>query len=72
MFWWSASRYFQPSASPMRCRIDATERYPVPDEAGFGITTWPLYTGLVRSAQDVGAGRLCFLPTSVLKQKADM
>src|SRR4026209_889808 len=42
MFLSSASMYFQPAASPLRCRMDSTERYPVPEEAGFGITTWPL------------------------------
>src|SRR6266508_195146 len=54
MFWFSASRYFHPASSPIRWRMEATERYPVPDEAGFGITTWPLYTGLVRSAHEAG------------------
>ena len=42
MFLSSASRYFQPSASFIRWRIDATDRYPVPEEAGFGITISPL------------------------------
>ncbi len=42
MFLSSASRYFQPSASPIRCSTETTDRYPVPEDAGFGITTWPL------------------------------
>src|SRR5439155_19277671 len=42
MFLTSASRYFQPSASFIRWRIDATDRYPVPEEAGFGMTISPL------------------------------
>src|SRR5438477_439616 len=42
MFLSSASRYFQPSASFIRWRIDATDRYPVPEEAGFGMTISPL------------------------------
>jgi hypothetical protein len=47
-----------------------TSRKPVPDEFGFGITTWSLYSGLVRSFQLFGAGRLSLAASAVLKQIA--
>src|SRR6266542_6506351 len=37
----SASMYFQASASPHICNQPATSRYPVPDDAGLGMTTLP-------------------------------
>src|SRR5262245_64023181 len=70
MFWWRASMYFQPSASPKSWSQLDTSRNPVPDEAGFGITIVPLYTGLVRSFHEVGLGRLFFWASTVLKQMA--
>ena len=50
MFWCSLSRYSQPFCSPINCRRADTVRKPVPEEAGFGMTRCPLYTGLRRSA----------------------
>src|SRR5438552_2351601 len=70
MFWWSASMYFQPSVSPKSCSQLVTSRNPVPEEAGFGITIVPLYTGLVRSFHEAGLGRLFFWASTVLKQMA--
>src|SRR5215467_14541666 len=70
MFWWSASMYFHPSASPNSWSQLDTSRKPVPDEAGFGITIAPLYTGLVRSFQEAGLGRFFFWASTVLKQMA--
>jgi len=40
----------------------------VPEDAGLGITTWPLYSGLVRSFQVVGIEMFFFLASTVLKQ----
>ncbi len=34
--------YFQPSASPHSCSQADTSKKPVPDDAGCGITIWPL------------------------------
>src|SRR5439155_24132366 len=70
MFSWRASMYFQPSASPKSWSQLDTSRNPVPDEAGCGMTTWPLYTGFVRSFHEVGLGRLFFAASAVLKQMA--
>src|SRR5262245_20803958 len=70
MFWWSASMYFQPSASPNSWSHLDTSRNPVPDEEGFGITIVPLYTGWVRSFHEVGLGRFFFWASTVLKQIA--
>src|SRR5215470_5018490 len=70
MFSCSASMNFQASASPHICSQPATSRKPVPEDAGFGITILPLYTGLVRSFQLSGFGRPCFPASIVLKQIA--
>ena len=43
----------------------------MPEEAGFGITTWPLYSGLVRSAQLAGFGSPFASASMVLKQSAE-
>ncbi|MNU04054.1 hypothetical protein D3C72_2483110 [compost metagenome] len=40
----------------------------MPLDAGLGITTWPLNSGLVRSCQLVGTGILRFFASTVLKQ----
>ncbi|MNP58902.1 hypothetical protein D3C76_1538580 [compost metagenome] len=40
----------------------------MPDEAGFGMTILPLYSGLVRSCQLTGLVRPCFSASTVLKQ----
>jgi hypothetical protein len=61
----SRSRYFHPFFSPMSWRIADTVRKPVPEEAGFGMTTSPLYSGLTRFEYDFGIGRL-FLPSSTV------
>src|SRR5437764_15262005 len=42
MFSCNASMNFQASASPHICNQPATSRKPVPEDAGFGITTLPL------------------------------
>ena len=42
MFSCRPSMNFQPSASPNICSQAVTSKKPVPDEAGCGITTWPL------------------------------
>ena len=60
----------QASFSPNICSQAETSRKPVPDEFGFGITTWPLYSGLVRSFQLFGAARPSFCASTVLKQIA--
>src|SRR6202158_1960677 len=68
MFSCSASMNFQPSASPHSCSQAVTSKKPVPDDAGFGITILPLYTGLVRSFHVSGLGKFCFAASTVLKQ----
>jgi hypothetical protein len=55
----------------MTCSHAATVRYPVPDEAGFGITIESLYSSLVRSAQLAGFAFLPFAASAVLKQITD-
>jgi hypothetical protein len=62
--------YFQPSSSPNICSQLDTSRKPVPDEFGLGITIMPLYSGLVRSFQEVGAFTPAFSASTVLKQIA--
>ena len=46
MFSCSASMYFQPpplpSSSPQSVSQAVTSKKPVPEDAGFGITIWPL------------------------------
>ena len=42
----------------------------MPDEFGFGIATWPLYSGLVRSFQEVGVANPC-LPCSTVFTQID-
>ncbi len=44
-----------------------TSKKPVPEEAGFGITIWPLYAGFVRSFHDSGFGMPFFCASTVLK-----
>ena len=43
----------------------------MPDEAGFGMATWPLYSGLIRSAQAAGVGRFLLAASTVLKHRAE-
>src|SRR5215217_6652179 len=71
MFSCSASMNFQPSASPITCSQAAIVRYPVPDDAGCGITTLPLKPGPVRSFQDTGAFTFALPPSTVLKQTTE-
>src|SRR5438045_1349023 len=66
----SASMNFQASASPHICSQPATSRKPVPEDAGFGITILPSYTGLARAYHDAGFGRPCFRPSTALPQTA--
>ncbi|MNJ77897.1 hypothetical protein D3C77_755060 [compost metagenome] len=40
----------------------------MPEDAGFGMTILPLYSGLVRSCQLTGLVRPCFCASMVLKQ----
>src|SRR5262245_11583470 len=64
----SLSMYSQPPFSPQSVSHAVTSKKPVPDDAGLGITTWPLYTGFVRSLQVSGLGMLRFFASTVLKQ----
>ena len=70
MFSCRPSMYFQPPplplSSPHSVSQALTSKKPVPDEAGLGITMESLYTGLARSAQEVGLGRFFFGPSTVL------
>src|SRR4029079_19298620 len=63
----SRSMYSQPPFSPHSVSHAVTSKKPVPEEAGFGITTCPLYAGFVRSFQVSGFGMLRFFASTVLK-----
>jgi hypothetical protein len=63
--------YSQAPASPRVPIQPAMVRKPVPEEFGFGITTWPRKAGFSRSFQVVGRGRLRCCATTVLKQMAE-
>src|SRR6185436_2289060 len=67
MFWCSASMYSQPPFSPQSVNHAVTSKNPVPEDAGLGITTWPLKAGFVRSFQVSGFGMLRFFASTVLK-----
>ena len=47
-----------------------TVRKPVPEEAGLGMVTRPLYSGLARSAKEAGTGSLRLESSTVLAQNA--
>ncbi|MNT72042.1 hypothetical protein D3C72_2106030 [compost metagenome] len=56
----------QAFSSPHICIQPETSRKPVPDEAGFGMTIWPLYSGFVRSSQVAGGVSPSFVASTVL------
>src|SRR5260221_6452701 len=54
----SLSMYSQPPFSPHSVSHAVTSKNPVPEDAGLGMTTWPLNSGLVRSFQVSGFAML--------------
>ena len=49
----------------MICSHAETVKNPVPDDAGCGITSVPLYSGFVKSSYDSGIGKFFFFNSSL-------
>src|SRR6478672_10718166 len=70
MFSCNLSMKAQAFSSPKVWIQAETWKYPVPDEAGWGMVILPLNFGSCRSNQDCGLGRPSFWPSTVLKHTA--